>query len=222
MSNRDNKKKKAKKKHTEQRLREYYDHLAKMVYERLLAREPSLKIGRDQVHSPPYYRRIDCDGRALVYFKPRPRKRWLRIELTSLWEVAATTTLAVRTSTGIALLIDKGDEIEEAVEFLLMAIQYTREVRHDWVRPYFKKNLPWSTKVPQELAKGQGQRALDEEEKDSRDGDEDLPTPEIKGGRESEAIQWLEQREASLSEGVDEETPLERADRETDKDWESE
>jgi hypothetical protein len=50
-----------------------------------MARDGVVREGTVMTEGPPPYRRLDCDGRALAYVRTRPRKKAVRVDVSSLW-----------------------------------------------------------------------------------------------------------------------------------------
>lgn len=76
---------------------------------------------------PAPYRRVDCDGRALVYLRPRPRKRGLRLDVSGLWLVPRGCVLRLPTATAAAsLLVRNEGDVEEAARYVAETVRRTR------------------------------------------------------------------------------------------------
>jgi len=79
---------------------------------------------------PAPYRRLDCDGRALAYIRPRPRKKAVRVDITGLWRAPRGSKLRLPSAGGAAALLLKSEvEVYEAVRFLVQTVERTR--RHE-------------------------------------------------------------------------------------------
>jgi hypothetical protein len=79
---------------------------------------------------PPPYRRLDCDGRALAYIRARPRKRFVRIDVSGLWRAPAEGRLAQPIAAGASALIVRSEEdVPEVVRYLTETIEGTRRAR---------------------------------------------------------------------------------------------
>lgn len=86
------------------------------------AHEPRIEEGRVDARGPARYRRLDCDGRALAYVVPRPRKGCLRIDLSPAWRWPPSR-LAVASASGIALVVRTEEDLERAVDVLVSAVR---------------------------------------------------------------------------------------------------
>jgi hypothetical protein len=76
------------------------------------------------------YRRLDCDGRALAYIRPRPKKKGVRIDVSGLWAPPSTNRLQVSSSTGCAALLVQCDhDVAEASGYLLETVTRTRALK---------------------------------------------------------------------------------------------
>jgi hypothetical protein len=93
----------------------------------VVAREPTVREGTVMTEGPPPYRRLDCDGRALAYVRARPRKRAVRVDISGLWSPAQGSSIRIASASGAAtLLLRDGNDLEEAVRFLLETVERTR------------------------------------------------------------------------------------------------
>lgn len=87
-----------------------------------------LGISEGQVRSqrdPAPYRRFDCDRRALLYLRVRPKKDLLRIDLAGHWLAPARNPLSLGRSRGV-LAIRKPEDVLPAVEVVVGTILTTR------------------------------------------------------------------------------------------------
>ncbi len=95
----------------------------------LLAEVPGATEGRvmtAQNRAP--YRRIDCDGRALVYVRPLRRRGEVRIDISGLWCVEREASIRVATGTGAAtLLVKRSEQLDPVVAYVRDAVLRTRE-----------------------------------------------------------------------------------------------
>lgn len=104
--------------------------IAKMIAELALAL-PACREGVVMtIAGPPPYRRVDCDGRALAYFRTRPRRHMVRIDVSSLWLAPPEAlSILVPGATGMALCIRSDEDAELALRFLKRIVQHTRKHR---------------------------------------------------------------------------------------------
>jgi hypothetical protein len=104
-------------------------HLLDTVICALLAEVPGTTEGQvmtAQDRAP--YRRIDCDGRALVYVRPLRRRGAVRIDVSGLWCVEREASIRIATGTGSAtLLLKVREQVEPAVAYVRDAVLRTRE-----------------------------------------------------------------------------------------------
>lgn len=76
---------------------------------------------------PTPYRRLDCDGHALAYIRPRPRRQGVRIDVPGLWFLPKPCRLSIRGATGTAtLLLRSEQDLGEAVGYLKETVERTR------------------------------------------------------------------------------------------------
>lgn len=76
---------------------------------------------------PRPYRRLDCDGRALAYIRERPKKRGVRVDVSGLWQVPASSRLRTHGASGAASLwIRSPGDVAEAARYLWEAVELTR------------------------------------------------------------------------------------------------
>lgn len=105
-------------------LAELANHLIATVTEGGL----EVREGTVMTLGPAPYRRLDCDGRALAYVRPRPKKRLVRVDISGLWVTPRGSRLSVPTAAGSAsLLVRHREDMDEAKSFLEETVQKTRE-----------------------------------------------------------------------------------------------
>lgn len=117
-------------KEQEQRMREMLDNLADVLILCLLERDETLIEGEVMTIGPPPYRRIDADGRALCYIRSRPRKGFLRIDISGLWLFKDPCPNQVQTSSGVAVLVRGSAELEVVIDSLIKCVRRTRELEN--------------------------------------------------------------------------------------------
>jgi len=106
-----------------QRLRFQLEQLRDELVLAVMCELPHLiREGTVMTSGPVPYRRLDCCGRALAYFRVRPRKRGVRIDISGIWDADFTSRLTVRTSSAQTLLVSKRSDITEAVRVLTDAV----------------------------------------------------------------------------------------------------
>jgi hypothetical protein len=89
-----------------------------------------IREGEVMTQGPTPYRRLDCDGRALVYVRQRPRKDLVRVDVSGLWLAPATSSLQIPGAIGAASLALRTEEdCDKAVEFVRKAVGKTRAER---------------------------------------------------------------------------------------------
>lgn len=100
------------------------------LLEGIRALEPSAREGAVRGRQPPPYRRVDCDGRALAYLRPRRRgARGVRIDLSGLWVRPRGSPLEIHGRSGSAsLLVTQPEHVEEAARFIAEAVTHTRRL----------------------------------------------------------------------------------------------
>lgn len=104
------------------------DRLAAEFVRTTLRLLPGTREGTVMSLGPKPYRRIDCDSRALVYVRARPRKGAVRVDVSGLWAVPRAHPLWQATASGAAtLFLETPEDLEPAVHFLGEAIRMTRE-----------------------------------------------------------------------------------------------
>jgi hypothetical protein len=74
---------------------------------------------------PAPYRRFDCDRRALLYLRIRPKKDLIRIDLAGHWLAPARNALSLGRSRGV-LAIRRPEDVLPAVQVVVGTILTTR------------------------------------------------------------------------------------------------
>lgn len=82
---------------------------------------------RSQQDEAPY-RRFDCDHRALLYLRLRPKKDLVRIDIAGHWLAPPRTRLTLGSSRGVLVLKTPSD-VATAVEVVARTVADTREAR---------------------------------------------------------------------------------------------
>lgn len=103
-------------------------NLAQAVVDAALAAAP-FEISEGLVRSLAAlpYRRLDCHGRALAFVRLRPRRRAVRVDVSSLWVPPAASALGVATRVGSAALVVRTlADAAAAGVFLAATIESTR------------------------------------------------------------------------------------------------
>ncbi len=89
-----------------------------------------VREGTVMTAGPAPYRRIDCDGRALAYVRARPRKGFVRVDISGLWLADHECHLRAETAGGSAsLLIHEPSDVAPAVDYLRETVVRTREAQ---------------------------------------------------------------------------------------------
>jgi hypothetical protein len=107
------------------------DELKSYFVRSLLEKNALLTEGTVMSMGPPPYRRVDCIGRAVVYFRTRPRKQVVRADVSGLWvicpkAVVRCANIIVRSATGSASLVVKSvAQAELAVDLISESVKYT-------------------------------------------------------------------------------------------------
>ena len=103
------------------------DPLMDALVEAVTAIVPAAREGHVRGHTA-RYRRLDCDGRALAYLRPRTRpSASVRVDLSGLWVRPGPCTLEIAGRTGSAsLLIVRPQQIAEAARYLAWAVANMR------------------------------------------------------------------------------------------------
>lgn len=100
------------------------------VFAKLERIDPDAIEGRVMSESPPPYRRIDLNGRALAYVRARPTRAAVRIDVTHLVRGDTPCALKAETAPGSACLFVRTQaDVEEAIRFLHESVQRTRAPR---------------------------------------------------------------------------------------------
>lgn len=104
--------------------------LGDRLLEELARLAPWAREGAVRGRRPGIYRRVDCDGRALIYLRPRRRGvRGLRVDLSGLWVRPRKSPIEISGRSGSAsLLVTDAAEIPEAARFVAEAIVTTRRL----------------------------------------------------------------------------------------------
>jgi hypothetical protein len=88
---------------------------------------PAVREGTVMCVGPAPYRRLDCGGRALAYVRLRPRKGFVRVDVSGLWRAPAASALRVPGAGGAASLALRTEaDRRAAVEFLKLTIEETQ------------------------------------------------------------------------------------------------
>jgi hypothetical protein len=96
----------------------------------LLDSDLDIKEGKVMTSREATYRRLDCDQRALVYLRTRPKKGAVRIDITGLWKTPRKSRLRIPTAGGAAtLLVRTPSDARWAVQFIREAVEKTRSLR---------------------------------------------------------------------------------------------
>lgn len=92
---------------------------------------PDAREGVVMTTAPAPYRRIDCDARALIYVRMRPKKTMVRVDISGLWASVTTpgpwSELLLRASTGPALILRHFSDVPAAVAYLQACVELTRQ-----------------------------------------------------------------------------------------------
>lgn len=92
--------------------------------------EGVVREGTVMTIGPAPYRRLDCDGRALAYVRTRPRKRAVRVDVSSLWTPARVPKSKIPSATGsTCLLLRSTEDVDEAIAFLRETVDKTRGLK---------------------------------------------------------------------------------------------
>lgn len=87
-----------------------------------------VREGTVMTAGPPPYRRIDCDGRALAYIRARPRKGFVRVDISGLWLADHDSPLRAESAGGAAtLIVYEPAEVPKAIDYLRETVERTRE-----------------------------------------------------------------------------------------------
>jgi hypothetical protein len=101
--------------------------LATELIHELTSIAPDITEGTVMTTGPIPYRRLDCDRRALAYIRTRPRKGMVRVDVSGLWLMPARSRLREDSSgSGASLILRSAADKDEAISFLLEAIEITR------------------------------------------------------------------------------------------------
>lgn len=135
-----------------ERIRILLEHLADRFVIRLTELEPSVTEGAVMTSGPPPYRRLDCDHRALVYVRCRPRKVAVRMDLSGLWRIPEPSPLRVPSASGATLMIRAYPDVEEAVAYVRKALVLTRELERNCAENARPRGSASSTEETRESA----------------------------------------------------------------------
>jgi hypothetical protein len=104
------------------------DNLINSLVEEIKRALPDAMEGEvDSKAGVPSYRRIDCDGRALLYLRARPRIKCIRVDITGLWRAPIEGPLAEPMAAGSTSLVVRGSaDFPEVLRYLRKAIDRTR------------------------------------------------------------------------------------------------
>lgn len=104
------------------------DALVALILEALRREVPDAREGRVRTRHPQRYRRLDCDGRALAFLRPRSQAAaGLRVDLTGLWVRPGPWPTEIPGRSGSAsLLVQTTREARAAGKFLAWAVRWTR------------------------------------------------------------------------------------------------
>ncbi len=110
--------------------RELLGLLASAWIQHVLELCPEITEGTVMSIGPAPYRRLDCDGLALAYIRPRPRRSAVRIDVSGLWLVTRPSRLLIPHAAGAAsLMLTAADQIPEATRLLRQIVDDTRRAR---------------------------------------------------------------------------------------------
>ncbi len=111
-------------------LEQALDALVTALIARLTTLRPDISEGTVRTVGPPPYRRLDCRHRALAYVRSRPKKRIVRVDITGLWLAPPRCRLSIASSGGVALALRSELDLDDAVGFILQAIDRTRSLAY--------------------------------------------------------------------------------------------
>jgi hypothetical protein len=110
--------------------RELLGLLANAWIQHVLELCPEVSEGAVMSIGPAPYRRLDCDGLALAYIRPRPRRSAVRVDFSGLWRVTRPSRLLVPHSAGAAtLMLASAEQIPEATRLVRQIVEDTRRAR---------------------------------------------------------------------------------------------
>jgi hypothetical protein len=110
--------------------KEALDAILSDLIRELVEADLQIQEGKVMTSGDAPYRRLDCDQRALVYLRTRPKKRAVRIDITGLWQTPRSTKLRIPTAGGAAtLLIRTPAEARLAAKFIIDTVEKTRASR---------------------------------------------------------------------------------------------
>ncbi|MBI4819070.1 MAG: hypothetical protein HY791_22550 [Deltaproteobacteria bacterium] len=105
------------------------DKLADELVDRVLDESLGIREGIVMTEGPAPYRRLDCDGRALLYIRSRPKKGAVRVDISGLWIPPTPSGLGVPTATGAAVLLRGIRDVRLAVELIRESVIATRALQ---------------------------------------------------------------------------------------------
>jgi hypothetical protein len=104
--------------------------LEEMLIGELVRAPTGIREGVVMTQGPVPYRRLDCDGRALAYVRRRPRKDFVRIDISGLWIAPKHTRLELAGASGVAsLAVRSEEECRDAIDLIRTAVAKTRAER---------------------------------------------------------------------------------------------
>lgn len=110
-----------------ERIRVDLEPVEDRLVENLLNAGVGIDEGRVMTPGLPPYRRLDCDGRALVYLRIRPKKGGIRVDLSGLWYPQRDHELRIPGSSGMAsFLVSSRAEADALAPFLCAVVHHTR------------------------------------------------------------------------------------------------
>jgi hypothetical protein len=102
------------------------EELADRLIRNLTSRDGEIGEGFVRTVGPPGYRRLDVDGRALAYVRPRPKKGMVRIDVPGCWRAPLACRLSLPAANGWALAVRSELDVGEAVQAILTAVAHAR------------------------------------------------------------------------------------------------
>lgn len=113
--------------------------LASALIEEMTRAVAGVREGTVMTIGPAPYRRLDADGRALAYVRVRPKRRAVRVDVSGLWQVSCPSRLRFPAAGGAAtILVERLDQLPEAVSFLTACVEETRLARAQGGGPWAK------------------------------------------------------------------------------------
>lgn len=108
------------------RIERALEHTAERFIRQLIRLQPTLREGTVLTVGPPPYRRVDGDGRAVVYVRCRPKKLVVRVDISGLWMDGGPCSLAVDSSAGVALILRHASDADRAAQHVSQVVERTR------------------------------------------------------------------------------------------------